>query len=169
MRQWSRSTLKRSLSKDSLTINALMLLKEFYGNAIKQTRVKYRLSAITASCDRLKKCLTQSCCSANYVTQHVLLKQNNRINLFSTVWSIFKRKKRPYFREERGRLLAELLSQFCQVSDKVVPHSLLFVFVASVANQLTFSAENFFTNTRFLLLKSPRSFVNDETHDVKDF
>ena len=78
-------TLKRSLSKDSLTINALMLLKEFYGNAIKQTRVKYRLSAITASCDRLKKCLTQSCCSANYVTQYVLLKQNNRINLFSTV------------------------------------------------------------------------------------
>jgi len=66
--------MAHNLSENMKTMNALVLLKEFDD---KQTYVKYcpQAPAITASCDRLKKCWTQiieSCFSAGHVVQHVI-------------------------------------------------------------------------------------------------
>jgi len=85
---WNINILKTGLEaqfvfKKLETTKSPILLKEFEGKCKQQT---WHASAITVSCDRLKKCLTQateSCFSANDVIQYVLLKQNCQQNLFS--------------------------------------------------------------------------------------
>ena len=73
--------MKHYFSENMKTTNSLILRKEFEENANKQTYIKYRLHApaITASCDRLKKCCwtqtRESCFSANYII-HSSLSQN---------------------------------------------------------------------------------------------